>query len=174
MRVPMLLLYWFPSSQKVSTAIVLESTVVMNIDLDDKSKWNPYRFEVRHTGAMQENGSMDRFFAAPPEARDAWVYAISQALLEYAKAKDKARKEKSASFMIHRISESQHRDIFADNDKDGASSGEKPSSNRWDNGTSLDDSSHGSPKILVPRNEARLSLDDSKLRDLHKTTISSM
>ncbi|KAL7569993.1 hypothetical protein ACA910_017041 [Epithemia clementina (nom. ined.)] len=92
--VPILLLYWFPSSTTVSTAIVLDSTVVMAVDLADKNHVNPYRFEVRHA-TTQENVTLPtttRTFAAPPRERDAWVYAISQALLTYAKAKERARK----------------------------------------------------------------------------------
>eukprot|EP00522_Entomoneis_paludosa_P018081 CAMPEP_0172444536 /NCGR_PEP_ID=MMETSP1065-20121228/4560_1 /TAXON_ID=265537 /ORGANISM="Amphiprora paludosa, Strain CCMP125" /LENGTH=383 /DNA_ID=CAMNT_0013195107 /DNA_START=94 /DNA_END=1245 /DNA_ORIENTATION=+ len=94
LEVPLLLLYWFPASTAVSTAIILDSTVVLGVDLDDKSRWNPFRFEVRHA-STKENAtlSMTRTFAAPQTARDAWVYAISQALLVYAKAKDQARKK---------------------------------------------------------------------------------
>ena len=92
--VPLLLLYWYPSSATVSTTIVLDSTIVLAVDSEVKSRVNPHRFEVRHA-TSQENTTLPtvtRTFAAPRNARDAWVYAISQALLTYAKAKDKARK----------------------------------------------------------------------------------
>lgn len=91
---PLLLLYWFPASPQVSTAIVLDSTVVLAVDLEDKQKCNPYRFEVRHA-TSQVNATLPtqtRTFGAPQKVRDAWVYAISQALLEHAKAKGRARK----------------------------------------------------------------------------------
>ena len=104
--VPILLLYWFPYSTTVSTAILLDSTVVMGVDLEDKTRVNPYRFEVRHA-TTQENVTLPtitRTFAAPRRERDAWVYAISQALLTYGKAKQKARKEQKAMIMSHRIS----------------------------------------------------------------------
>lgn len=93
-QVPLLLLYWFPTSSTVSTAIMLDSTVVLGKDLEDKTKWNPYRFEVRHA-STKENATLSstRTFAAPKPARDAWVYAISQALLTHAKAKDRYQKQ---------------------------------------------------------------------------------
>jgi len=92
-QVPLLLLYWFPTSTNVSTAIVLDSTVVLPIDLEDNSRWNPFRFEIQHA-TSQENTTLPtkRTFAAPQTERDAWVYAISQALLTFAKEKDQARK----------------------------------------------------------------------------------
>jgi hypothetical protein len=94
--VPLLLIYWFPSSENASTVIVLVDTVVLAIDKHDlveKDLWKAHRFEVRH---VVKEGSEDtpvaRTFAAPKKGRDAWVYEISQALLSYAKQKDLAKK----------------------------------------------------------------------------------
>lgn len=92
--VPLLLIYWFPASATVSTAIVLDSTVVMPVDTEDKGRWNSFRFEIRHIPKHEYNKQplATRMFTAPRKGRDAWVYAISQALLSYEKEKDKARK----------------------------------------------------------------------------------
>lgn len=96
-EVPLLLIYWFPSSLTATTAIVLDSTVVLGAELDDKSKWNAYRFEVRHASTKQ-NGTIPvtRTFTADQKSRDAWVYAISEALLNYEKQKRKNRTSKPA------------------------------------------------------------------------------
>jgi hypothetical protein len=92
-EVPLLLIYWFPSSMSATTAIVLDSTVVLGVDLADKSLWNSSRFEIRHA-STRENVTIPvtRTFAASQQSRDAWVYAISEALLNYEKEKARARK----------------------------------------------------------------------------------
>jgi hypothetical protein len=92
-EVPLLLIYWFPSSMSATTAIVLDSTVVLGVDLADKSLWNSSRFEIRHA-STRENSTIPvtRTFAVSQQSRDAWVYAISEALLNYEKEKARARK----------------------------------------------------------------------------------
>jgi hypothetical protein len=92
-EVPLLLIYWFPSSVSATTAIVLDSTVVLGVDLADKSLWNSFRFEIRHA-STRENVTIPvtRTFAASQQSRDAWVYAISEALLNYEKEKARTRK----------------------------------------------------------------------------------
>jgi hypothetical protein len=91
--VPLLQIYWHSSTPLPSTVILLESTVVMAHDLDDKDLWNSYRFEIRHA-TTRENATIPvtRLFAAPKKGRDAWMYAISEALLAYAKEKDYVKK----------------------------------------------------------------------------------
>jgi hypothetical protein len=91
-EVPIMLIYWYQSSAHASTVIVLDSTVVLSVDLDDKDRWNSHRFEIRHVQKQDNVALATRTFSAPQKGRDAWVYAISQALLSYEKQKDKHRK----------------------------------------------------------------------------------
>jgi len=105
--VPLMLIYWYPTSAQASTVIILDSTVVMPVDQTDKSKWNSYRFEIRHIPKGQSNETLaTRTFTAQKESRDAWVYAISQALLSYEKRKDKSRKQASKQASLHAASRS--------------------------------------------------------------------
>ena len=90
--VPLLLIYWFPSSDGPSTVILLDHTVVLKVDHEDKTRWNSFRFEVRHVPKDGKETPVTRTFAAPQKGRDAWVYAISDALLSYEKDKHQARK----------------------------------------------------------------------------------
>jgi hypothetical protein len=109
-EVPLLGISWYPTSTNNSTVIVLDSTVVLAVDLPNKDR--PHRFEIRHAKSSrivtplkhnQNNNppsvtselSITRTFsAASRKARDAWVYAISQALLSYEKEKAALRKLK--------------------------------------------------------------------------------
>jgi hypothetical protein len=91
-EVPIMLIYWYQSSAHASTVIVLDSTVVLAVDLEDKDRWNAHRFEIRHVQKQDNVELATRTFSAPQKGRDAWVYAISQALLSYEKQKDKHRK----------------------------------------------------------------------------------
>jgi hypothetical protein len=108
--VPLLCVAWHHDSQVCSNVILLDGTVVLALDQpqqqqpqggDHKShnkkvtttrlQWhNTNRFEIRHA-ATKDNASLptlSRIFTAPSrKARDAWVYAISQALLTYEKEK---------------------------------------------------------------------------------------
>jgi hypothetical protein len=97
--VPMLCISWYPSSTSNSTVIVLDSAVVLAIDLSKSETVTQYRFEIRHASASRRNVSlpMTRTFSAESRAaRDTWVYEISQALLSY--EKEKAALKKSAPF----------------------------------------------------------------------------
>lgn len=85
-EVPLLLMYWYPSSKTASTAIVLSrSTVVVAVDYaKDPTAWNANRFEIRDVSG---DTAPRTFSAANRVERDAWVYAMAQALLDYAKSK---------------------------------------------------------------------------------------
>ena len=109
-EVPLLGISWYPTSTNHSTVIVLDSTVVLAVDLPNKDR--PHRLEIRHakssiatlskkdkhnhhpvSATSTEELPMTRTFAAPSrKARDAWVYAMSQALLSYEKDKAALRK----------------------------------------------------------------------------------
>lgn len=98
--VPFMALYWHHSSLSPSTTLVLDSTVVLAVDLDNKELWNSFRFEIRHV-AKRDNSTVraTRTFTAPKKERDAWVYEISKVLLALEKDKDQARKAvKSRTF----------------------------------------------------------------------------
>jgi len=90
--VPLLMIYWFSGSSDPSNVIILDSTVAFPVDLEDKEQWDAYRFDIRNARTVATNTEVNRTFCAPKKARDAWIYAISQALLVYEKANDKARK----------------------------------------------------------------------------------
>jgi hypothetical protein len=97
--VPMLCISWYPSSTSNSTVIVLDSAVVLAVDLSKSETVTHYRFEIRHASASRRNLSlpMTRTFSAESRAaRDTWVYEISQALLSY--EKEKAALKKTAPF----------------------------------------------------------------------------
>ena len=92
-EVPLLLMYWYPSSQTASTAIVLDQTVVVAVDHTDPKAWNAHRFEIRHAygndddkAHRQQQHVTRTFCAAKRQERDAWVYAMAQALLNHAKS----------------------------------------------------------------------------------------
>jgi hypothetical protein len=90
--VPLLMIYWYPGTANPSNVIILDATVAVPIDMDDKEKWDAYRFEIRNAKTVSTNTAVNRTFCTTKKARDAWIYAISQALLVYEKANDKARK----------------------------------------------------------------------------------
>lgn len=95
--VPMLCVSWYPNSTSNSTVIVLDSTVVLAVDLPHKDQ-TQYRFEIRHASS-RENASLPvtrTFTAESRKARDTWVYEISQALLSYEKEKALVRKHKNS------------------------------------------------------------------------------
>ncbi|GAX10059.1 hypothetical protein FisN_25Lu105 [Fistulifera solaris] len=85
-EVPLLQLYWHSSAPMPSTVILLESTVVLAMDLSDKDQWDSSQFEIRHA-ATKENPTISatRIFAAPKHSRDVWVYMISEALFSFEK-----------------------------------------------------------------------------------------
>jgi hypothetical protein len=96
--VPLLCVGWYQNSKVCSNVIILDGTVVLGLNKQQpeghnknkqvaRLKWhNNSRFEIRHA-ATKDNISLPtltRVFTAPSrKARDAWVYAISQALLTY-------------------------------------------------------------------------------------------
>jgi hypothetical protein len=90
--VPLLMIYWYSGTATPSTVIVLDSTVVFPLDMDDKQSCYAYQFDIRNARTVTTNATINRCFAAPKKARDAWMYAISQALLMYEKEHDRARK----------------------------------------------------------------------------------
>jgi hypothetical protein len=90
--VPLLLIYWFPTSDEPSTVILLDHTVVLKVDKEDKSYWNSYRFDVRHIAKDGKTTPVTRTFSAPPAARDAWAFAISDVLLTFEKEKQRAKR----------------------------------------------------------------------------------
>lgn len=90
--VPLLMIYWYAGTSTPSNVIILDSTVAFPIDIEDKDRWDAFRFDIRNAKTVATNTSVSRTFCAPKKARDAWIYAISQALLIYEKENDKARK----------------------------------------------------------------------------------
>jgi hypothetical protein len=97
--------------------MLLESTVILPEDDADTSKWNCYRFQIRYAREPTDKSvsQVTRVFSCPREGRDAWVYAINQALLGYEKEKDKARKHSvtvSSSPHLHHFSMSWTNDHF--------------------------------------------------------------
>jgi hypothetical protein len=96
--VPLLIIYWYPSSTP-STVIILDSTVVVPVNkkTNGESECNPYQFDVIHAkdGESSSEG-VKRTFSVPHRGRDEWVYAINSALLKYEKDKAQARREAAA------------------------------------------------------------------------------
>jgi PH domain len=90
---PLLCVFWYPNSTTPSNIIQLDATVVISVDIEEKEELFSYRFEIRKA-STRANATMPvaRTFAAPRKGRDAWVYAISQALLTHEKQKDRVRK----------------------------------------------------------------------------------
>ena len=86
------MIYWYPGTANPSNVIILDATVAVPIDIDDNEKWDSFRFEIRNAKTVSTNLAVYRTFCTTKKARDAWIYAISQALLVYEKANDKARK----------------------------------------------------------------------------------
>ena len=91
-EVPLLLMYWYPSSQKASTAVVLnKTTVVVAVDFKPKpTAWNAHRLEIRHLSTDESSHDKEpsrTFAAANRQERNAWIYAMAQALLDYSKSK---------------------------------------------------------------------------------------
>jgi hypothetical protein len=95
--VPLLLIFWNIKAPIPSTVLILDSTIVLPDDDSDKLKWNCYRFKIRHVRETEDSSvPATRTFSCPQEGRNAWVFAINQALLEYEKEKAKARKAANA------------------------------------------------------------------------------
>jgi len=93
-EVPLLLVYWYNSSDVPSTIITLDSTVCMAVDGDDERAWNYHCFNIIH--AKGDSIEATRTFTLPRKGRDAWVYAINQALYNYEKEKAKITAKSTA------------------------------------------------------------------------------
>lgn len=110
--VPLLLVYWYSSSESPSNVIVLDRTVVMPVDRYKTDKklleWNTFTFEVVHTAKKQGGGSnsagggdkaedqenkVTRTFSVPEKERNEWVFNINTALLDYEKRLTKHRND---------------------------------------------------------------------------------
>ena len=111
--VPLLMVYWYATSPTPSTVIVLDSTVVFPVDMEDKLRWDAFRFDIRNAKTVTTNTTIDRVFTAPKKARDSWMYVISQALLMYEKASAKARKESIIANEARRCSPPHHEEFWA-------------------------------------------------------------
>jgi hypothetical protein len=85
----LLQIFWYSTSPTPSTVIHLDSTIVLPEDDPDSSKWNCYKFKIRHVKKSVDESSIQvaGCFSCPREGRDAWLYAINQALLGYEKEK---------------------------------------------------------------------------------------
>lgn len=86
------MIYWYAETYTPSNVIILDSTVTFPIDMEDKERWDAFRFDIRNAKTVATNSSGNRTFCAPKKARDAWIYATSQALLVFEKENAKARK----------------------------------------------------------------------------------
>jgi len=86
------MIYWYAGSPTPSNVIILDSTVAFSVDMEDKAAWDAFRFDIRNAKTVASNTTASRTFCAPKKARDAWIYAISQALLSFEKENAKVRK----------------------------------------------------------------------------------
>eukprot|EP00934_Nitzschia_sp_Nitz4_P004002 Nitzschia sp. Nitz4//scaffold35_size145790//113676//114729//NITZ4_003047-RA/size145790-augustus-gene-0.137-mRNA-1//-1//CDS//3329549175//3992//frame0 len=93
--VPLLQVFWSDSSPTPSTVIHLDSAIVLPEDLEDKTLWNCFRFQIRHVRKSVDEHSVraTRVFSCPKTGRDTWCQAINQALLQYEKDKAHARRQ---------------------------------------------------------------------------------
>mmetsp|Transcript_14521 Transcript_14521/g.22721 ORF Transcript_14521/g.22721 Transcript_14521/m.22721 type:complete len:437 (-) Transcript_14521:345-1655(-) len=92
-EVPILMIYWFRSSEKPSTVILLDSTVVVPVDLEDASEWNAFCFNIIHVRSENKEQTTRVFTVPSKKARDEWVYSINETLLTFEKAKVQAHRE---------------------------------------------------------------------------------
>lgn len=115
--VPLLMIYWYAETCTPSNVIILDSTIAFPIDLDDKDRWDAFQFDIRNAKTVATNTSGNRTFCAPKKARDAWIYAVSQALLvfekENAKARKSARQVSPVRQLSHRPQSPPHDEIWA-------------------------------------------------------------
>lgn len=93
--VPLLQIFWFPTSATPSTVIHLDSAVVLPQERTEKSDWNCHRFHIQHVRKSIDESSIQvtRTFCCPREGRDAWCQAISKSLLDYEKEKALVRQQ---------------------------------------------------------------------------------
>uniref|UniRef100_A0A7S4JDK0 PH domain-containing protein n=1 Tax=Odontella aurita TaxID=265563 RepID=A0A7S4JDK0_9STRA len=119
--VPLLLVYWYSSSESPSNVIVLDETVVMPVDRYKSEKkvveWNTYSFEVAPVskksgggGGQSPGGSSNekddqenrrtRTFSVPEKERNEWVFNINKTMMEYEKRLTKFRNDRAAKEAI--------------------------------------------------------------------------
>ena len=99
--VPVLLIYWFSSSETPSNVLVLDpaKTVVMPIDRypnEDKIvQWNTFTFEIVHSngGGVGSEGDVTRIFSVPEKERSDWVLAINKSLRDYEQRLTRCKKQ---------------------------------------------------------------------------------
>lgn len=84
---PLLLIYWYRTTENPSTVISLDSTVVIPVDKPDKTLWNAHCFDVVHVREQSKETTATRTFTASLASRDTWVFHMNQVLLQHAKAK---------------------------------------------------------------------------------------
>lgn len=98
-EVPLLQIFWFPTSATPSTVIHLDSAVVLPEDKSDDSKWNCHRFKIQHVRKSIDESSiqMTRSFSCPRDGRDAWCQVISKSLLDYEKEKAFLRQQSNSA-----------------------------------------------------------------------------
>jgi hypothetical protein len=94
--VPLLLIYWFRTSESPSTVILLDSTVVFPVDKEGSETCYAHRFDVVHAKDDDSGTRVTRTFSVPRKGRDQWVYAINSALLKYEKDSAQAKREAAA------------------------------------------------------------------------------
>jgi hypothetical protein len=94
--VPLLQIYWFRASERPSTVILLDSTVVLPVDKEESETCYPHRFHIVHAKDDESGTRVARSFAVARKGRDQWVYAINSALLKYEKDCAQARREAAA------------------------------------------------------------------------------
>jgi len=82
-EIPLLLIYWYRTSESPSTVISLDSAVVVPFDHEDPGAWNTHCFSVVH---VKETSRVTRTFSVSKKGRDSWVYFINQVLLKHTKA----------------------------------------------------------------------------------------
>lgn len=118
--VPLLMIHWHPSLA-ATTAINLDSTVVLPINKEDKTLWNAYIFEIIHVKKCSEDmkkmnrkndGSNDyekklatRKFSVPEKERNEWLQVISTTMQEFEKrrAKDRTKRAMKRAQEINQI-----------------------------------------------------------------------
>ena len=100
-EVPLLLIYWFQLSDKPSTVIALDSTVVVPVDKDDATEWNAFQFNVVYARQDSKNDlQCTRTFTAPQNGRNTWVSKINEALMTYEKAKSIEKKREQQLLLL--------------------------------------------------------------------------
>ena len=134
--IPLLLTFWDERSSLPSTVIRLDASVVLPVDHLEKN--NPHRFQILHAKSSQQSGAspdsletnhVTRTFAVPRTSRDAWISAISRALLLYEKDKANSKQILAQNHSFSKLNIMQTRITTIDLPKSSSTSG-SPSRNR--------------------------------------------